>query len=81
MNRAGAGDSLNNVLNTVWVAVYLMMGNVNGGSMCNKKRYGKHSGKFDWKKYTRYNGALKMYWTMRGRRTDKHRINEVNYLL
>jgi hypothetical protein len=37
---------------------------------------GKHTGRFKWKKYSKYRGNLQPYWTDKNRTTDRHRMNE-----
>lgn len=34
---------------------------------------GRHRGRFKWKKYSRYNGNLRVYWTAKDRTTERHR--------
>lgn len=36
----------------------------------------KHFGRFKWKKYSRYKGALRLYWVNHKRLTDRHRERE-----
>lgn len=38
---------------------------------------GKHRGKFNWKRYSRYKGTSKDFWTNKNRRqSERHRMNE-----
>ena len=37
---------------------------------------GKHRGRFKWKKYSRYKGALRQYWEDHKRMVDRHRERE-----
>ena len=37
---------------------------------------GKHKGKFNWKKYSRYKGALRRYWEDHKRLVKRHRERE-----
>ena len=37
---------------------------------------GKHRGKFNWKKYSRYKGALRRYWEHHKRLVERHRERE-----
>lgn len=39
----------------------------------------KHSGRFKWKKYSKYNGNLRGYWTEAGR-PKEHRLIRVRML-
>jgi hypothetical protein len=37
---------------------------------------GRHHGKFRWKKYTKYKGNLRDYWTRSDRKGDRHRRDD-----
>lgn len=42
----------------------------------------RHRGRFKWKKYSRYKGNLRGYWTSKSRTTERHRkveeMSEIN---
>jgi len=38
-----------------------------------KRNTPKHRGRFDWKKYSTYNGNLRYYWADKRRTTERHR--------
>lgn len=35
----------------------------------------RHRGRFNWRKYTKYSGNLKGYWTANNRTKDRHRAD------
>lgn len=41
---------------------------------------GKHRGRFKWKKYSRYKGALRAYWEFKKRMTDRHWEVDVTFV-
>ena len=63
----------------IWIALMIIICRITHIlDVANRREdeMGKHSGRFKWKKYSRYKGALRQYWENHKRLVKRHRERE-----